>query len=84
MPMSPAEKQSFGMSGCLILEGTASAPTGSYCAVQFITAGTIDSLTATEEIGYEGITFPAGFVLYVGFTDITVVDCDVVIYRSAQ
>jgi len=85
--MSPVEKQSFGTNGCVILssDGTAS---GTFCAIQFITEGRIASITsssltlpASEIADY---LFPAGFVLYVPFTQVAVGEAtEVVLYRSS-
>jgi hypothetical protein len=86
--MSPVEKQSFGMNGCQLLSSQTSS-VGAYCAIQFITAGTITNLVTNSAslVGtyWSSFTFPAGFVLYVPFTQVEIgADCQVVIYRSSQ
>ena len=65
------DKQSFGEAGWEIVTATA-LPTGQYCALQFVTEGSLASLTpvSTTLTGgtYTGVTYPAGFVLFTPFT----------------
>jgi len=85
--MSPVEKQSFGMNGCYVVPASSTAPTGSYCAIQFVTGGTITAITTNSlQAGgsISGFTFPAGFVLYVPFTAVTTGASTVVVaYKSS-
>jgi len=73
--MSPVEKQSFGMNGCELVPASTTSSTGAFCAIQFITEGTLGELvTSSLDIAVADIdefTFPAGFVLYVPFTSVT-------------
>ena len=86
--MSPTEKQSFGMNGCELVPQSTTSSSGAFCAVQFITEGTIasittSSLTLTESVVTD-FTFPAGFVLYIPFTSITTgASAAIVIYKSS-
>jgi hypothetical protein len=76
------DKQSFGQAGCEIRTGAA-FPAGDYCALQFVTAGTITALTAPKAAGtFTSITYPAGFVLYTPFTAATITGTAIA-YRSA-
>lgn len=65
------DKQSFGEAGCEIVTATA-LTAGQYCALQFVTEGSLASLTpvSTTLTGgtYTGVTYPAGFVLFTPFT----------------
>ena len=85
--MSPVEKQSFGTNGCYVVPASSSAPTGAYCAIQFVTEGTIAAITTNSlQTGsaISGFTFPAGFVLYVPFTAVTTGASTVVVaYKSS-
>lgn len=87
--MSPVEKQSFGMGGCQLLFGEQTSSVGAYCAIQFITAGGISSLITDSlsviDSSITSVTFPAGFILYIPFTQVTLAyDCIAVIYRASQ
>lgn len=87
--MSPVEKQSFGMGGCRLLFGDETSSVGAYCAIQFVTAGVISSLITNSLSLASGsissVTFPAGFILYIPFTQVTLAsDCIAVIYRASQ
>ena len=67
------DKQSFGEAGCFILTGStvspATPPTGQFCAISFVTEGTITTQFGDAEAplwdGTEtGITYPAGYTIY--------------------
>jgi hypothetical protein len=64
--------QSFGRGGVVVVTNAAAAA-GKYCQIQFVTSGTITSLTSDLVTGtITGITFPAGFTIRVPFTGVTV------------
>jgi hypothetical protein len=85
--MSPVEKQSFGTNGCEIIIGGEVSSVGAFCALQFVTEGSLASIASRslETIGVivPDITFPAGFVLYVPFTYVEVFSGTVVAYKSS-
>lgn len=81
--MSPTEKQSFGMNGCEVVAAGDVSTSGAFCAIQFVTEGQIASITSPSIVGYESVVFPAGFVLYVPFTQVETIDCVVVVYKSS-
>lgn len=67
------DKQSFGEAGCVIRTGTtgspATPPAGQFCAISFVTDGTITTqFSAAEAPLWEGeetgITYPAGYTIY--------------------
>ena len=64
-------QQTSAQVGCETVTATA-LPTGQYCALQFVTEGSLASLTpvSTTLTGgtYTGVTYPAGFVLFTPFT----------------
>jgi hypothetical protein len=76
------EKQSFGQNGAqIITAGT--VPAGEYCALQFVTDGTLDSIAAPKLAGIvTGVTYPAGLTLFIQFTGAVVDTGTVVAYRS--
>lgn len=86
--MSPVEKQSFGMNGCVLLTPDEIASNGTFCAIQFITEGRIASIT-TSSLSLQAseiadFVFPAGFVLYVPFTGVAAGEgTHIVLYRSS-
>jgi hypothetical protein len=70
--MNPTDKQSFGLAGLTVVPASV-ATTGNFCALQFVTDGQISAIGSDSIKGtITGITFPAGFVLYVPFSSITV------------
>jgi len=83
--MSPTDKQSFGLGGCVVVPALGSA-TGVFCAIQFITEGGVSAITSSSVTGdLVGITFPAGFTLYLPFTAVTTTaGTEVIAYRASQ
>ena len=82
--MSPTDKQSFGLAGCVAIDGGSAS--GVFCAIQFVTEGTISSITSSSLTGsLTAFTFPAGFILYLPFTAVTVgAGVEAIVYRASQ
>jgi hypothetical protein len=79
------EKQSFGLGGCRVVGASTAAPEGTYCAIQFVTSGSLSALASNSIVGATGITFPAGFVLYGPFTGLTTAaGTTVVVYTTSS
>lgn len=76
------EKQSFGQNGAqIVTAGT--VPAGEYCALQFVTDGELTSIAAPKLVGIvTGITYPAGFTLFIQFTGAVLASGTAVAYRS--
>jgi hypothetical protein len=66
--------KSLGGNGSKLVTGTTAvtATSGTYWAVQFITACTPTTLTVVGGTGAYTVTYPAGFILYGNITAITV------------
>lgn len=82
---SPIEKQSFGVNGSVVVGASSSLTEGAYCAIQFVTSGSLSSLTSSSITGATSVTFPEGFVLYGPFTALTTATgTTVVAYKSSM
>lgn len=76
----------FGTSGCVMINGAAaqSVTTGTYFAVQFLTACTPTVLTITSSTTVIGVEIPAGTVIYGDITAITGdASCLYVLYKGS-
>jgi len=71
--MTPIDKQSFGMAGCVVVIDGDSSPVGAYCAFQVIDLGTFTVVSASMS-GINALDLPVGFVVYGLFTELTVGD----------
>lgn len=83
--MSPTDKQSFGLGGCVVI-GSSGSASGVFCAIQFVTEGGVSAITSSSVTGnLVGVTFPAGFILYLPFTAVTTTSGTTAIaYRASQ
>lgn len=79
-----ADNLAFGQNGATITTNT-SAVSGSFAAIQFITAGAFSALTIANGTGtFTGVTFPAGFILYGRITGYTLSSGSVIAYKYAD
>lgn len=82
------DKQSFGVNGIEFLAPTADSTQNAFCALQFVTAGTLAALdTDSVHFGEDWLVnqeFPAGFVLYLPFTYVNAGTATVIAYRASQ
>jgi len=76
------------MNGCELVPASTTSSTGAFCAIQFITEGSLaaletSSLTIAEDELFDYL-FPAGFVLYLPFTSVTTGPAtSIVAYKSS-
>jgi hypothetical protein len=82
MPITPIDKQTFGEGGCE-LKTTAAFTAGEYCALQFVTDGSLSIFTAPLATGtFTSQPFPAGFVIFTPFTAATLATGTAIAYKA--
>jgi hypothetical protein len=81
MPITPIDKQSFGEGGCE-LKTAAAFTAGEYCALQFVTDGTLSVFTAPLAVGTFTTSYPAGFVIFTPFTAATLSAGTAIAYKA--